>query len=265
VLASSEAATTFAPSVPCPHPPPAHMPMAPPQPLGVAKQTPTRPPPLPPGNVSRGSSPPPPRQQDRPAPILGGLLRSGWNRLAQSVTLPDEEDVYYPSDTAQIIPKLYRSESEVAKNASQSKPLQPLVQGTPKPHVEDLPLPPPKTPGEVNGYAMLPPPSADVKDGWDDDDDLDLDDLTVEMPNSCPPPPPRLPRATAPGPPPRPPPPPPAVPPPPSGHLRVAPPLPRTTSPLAVASLEYNPEDDVMPTRKRWVNPRPGNRQIQTR
>jgi hypothetical protein len=217
--------------------------------------------------------------QSRPAPILGGLLRTGWNRLAQTVVLPDEVDTFPINEPTPTIPKLYQVENERLVNDRKTQS-----------YVPPPPPPPQQQPQKTfeKPASSLQQPSAmpdakqelheviaseeDFQDGWGEDD-LDVDDedatnIVDEAVNKLqpPPPPPQRPSqptatstTTAP----------PLLPP---KHAqksitKMGPPSPSVASrmdvsPQAPPLLNYNPEDDIVPTRKRWVNPRPGNRQL---
>lgn len=267
---------------PPPPPPPPHKayhrPLAPPklaQHIGGANPLAVNPPP-PPSNVRRGPPAHPPETTgDRPAPILGGLLRSGWNRLAQTVTLPDEEQHGYPSAETPAIPKLYRPENTAMKDTlpvenRQAHPPPISPQQRQQNSMLQPQAPPPKVANDGDGGNEDIAQAAEsalhdgMQDGWGDDD-LELgdddDDLLVDkskpLPSGAPLPsrydsPQPTPAATLP--PPKPP---------------QAPVLPAKAPPASTIVdsppgpvVEYNPDDDIVPTRKRWVNPRPGNRQL---
>ena len=246
------------------HPPPlppqqAKKQMAPPPPVAphqsVDNRTlvPTPPPTRPTPPNSAGQRPPPLPSggaQDRPAPLLGGLLRSGWNRLAQSVTLPDEE---IPMATMPAVAKLYRPENEANRDAARAPSLH--VKNRQSPPFQPTPVPPSKVPNTTakkQDVVMMPPsPEKDEQDGWDDDDlALDDDDLSVETPNRPQSPPQRPPPPTAPDAPP------------PQEPFVKGPSISPSPMDSVFSHADYNPEDDIIPTRKRWVNPRPGNRQL---
>ena len=238
------------------------------------------PPPPPPSN----RPPPPPSSdsrepQSRPAPILGGLLRTGWSRLAQTVTLPDEVDTF-PNEPTPTVPKLYRPENEGLDNARKALSAQGVSSDGPPPPpqqtIEKRPLPlqgPSPIPDAKQDIHNVIAPEEDFQDGWGDDDlDLDVDDgedatnIVDETDKPQPPPPPPPPQrpsqltavstVTAL----------------PSKLAQESIPEVKDPSPSVASRMDvlpqasplsnYNPEDDIVPTRKRWVNPRPGNRQL---
>jgi len=170
--------------------------------------------------------------QARPTSILGGFMRSGLSRLAQTVKLPEEPpSLYTDVKTNQRPPSIWRPESE-----AQPFPRPPADSSTqfPRPPQDaqqepskQFPRPPPsieedtKFPRLPNDTSKEPKPTQKklfgifttssheepteaLEDGWDDDDD-DYEDVPTGNDDDW----------------------------------------------------VYNPEDDIIPTRKRWVNPRP--------
>jgi hypothetical protein len=233
---------------------------------------------------------------ERPTSILGGFI----SRLAQSVAIPDEDDIYrkeYGFSTADAAtahhnaaaPSLYRREEDVPTRThhpphhhqahhQQGQPQFPLPAppslGFPRPPSQPsappLAKPPATSSNSMDSKVManafdhrshenvakqhvLPHEDVEVvQDGWDDvDDELLLDDDDDD--NHDPPvshssheAPPTAYAATT------------------AATTSVAVAMNDVPKPsrLVTIATSYNPEDDIIETRKRWVNPRPGTRQI---
>ena len=245
----------------------------------------------------------------RPTSILGGLVRTGFSRLAQSVALPDEDPSLYqdwqvqsgtdrrtkqrapplsathrppgdgdrPSSASfqhHPVPQLYQRPDESERShINEQRRIHPPTLSLPKGRPR-TPLPPPGPPKkttDIEGASTVLPstdttlprllPAAvasrehhhphqrheltsknlTTEDGWGDDDDDDY--LLFEDPGEA---------VSHPSP----------------QSLKVnkslAEPLQELSSATAVENDDwlYNPEDDIIPTRKRWVNPRPWMRQL---
>ena len=229
--------------------------------------------------------PPPPlprapgSDEYRPQSILGGLVRSGWKTLAKSVVLPDDDDpaiygesvppprvgvynepsvpmsLYRKEDTApEKTQNLYRKDETTNRSH-----LPPQEERRYKPgsnrsgakigevksteneiQTEVLNSIAAKTIDDLNRNADKKKDEAIDYDGWDDfgldDDDLDdLDDtsgsqkLSVEEESLFVH----------------------------SSDVVIVGSPPLTQEQFPVIETKYNPEDDIVETRKRWVNPRP--------
>ncbi len=270
----------------------------------------------------------------RPQSILGGLVKTGWSALANSVLIPDEDPAIYGQVPSQPMlyhqkeesnlfqsqlstqPSLYRREEPVSQPVQQHQfaapsmpketiPIKPVVVSCPRPSS------PPRTTSPTSPLAArnafghndddeeeakpsmdLDPPSVEDEYayGWGDDDDLaditsdvmdddvnndtsdsdstasstlagkeeliqlavinpiDIVENVVSAPD-CPPliiPTPMQDISR--------------------DELELQSPIagssihekPRVPSRRAlIADIDYNPEDDIMPTRQRWVHPRP--------
>jgi hypothetical protein len=225
----------------------------------------------------------------RPTSILGGMLRSGFTRLAQTVTLPEEEDPDFykewqappppqqgaaappppphlynrpPAPAAPVArpapplaPKLYNPQTPPAAPAArpapqaapklynlQTPPPAPLARPSPPPSAPKLyhrtpesaplsrlhpPRPPPPPPPPHAGHSTMNALSeAPVGDGWDLDDE-DVFSTDEDM-------------------------------------FPVEPSAPNVETPGVNDGWVYDPETDIVPTRKRWVNPRPGPRTLKS-
>ncbi|CAJ1967059.1 unnamed protein product [Cylindrotheca closterium] len=87
--------------------------------------------------------PPPPRRQpqlpgSRPQSILGGLVRSGLNKLANSVTLPDDDPAIY-GQAAPVVPPVYRQDgSPFTHQGNQAQTN--LLRGFPRPPSDAPPV-----------------------------------------------------------------------------------------------------------------------------
>jgi hypothetical protein len=239
----------------------------------------------------------------RPQSILGGLMRTGFSKLAKSVTLPDEDPSLYqdwnrdgrepaapqfyqrtqvPHDTRNIIPAppppkvvtpvvrhpnpparpgpsapaIHKEDGKAPTALRGSRPKSttppserhqlaaPVVVATRINQEVGISLPKKSTlpaasqqPLEVaNSWTSSSNAKEEggMDDGWgDNDDDADLEEETASDP--------------------------------PSDHGCVPPPQ-ETTLKLYKAEVvpdwDYNPQDDIIPTRKRWVNPRSGMREL---
>jgi hypothetical protein len=230
--------------------------------------------------------------QGRPTSILGGF----FGKLAKSVALPDEDPSMYqdwqapapaaPSAQPMLYsrspapsgPRFYNMETpsppqrpQLYNKMTPQPPDRPAVQvpklynetpGRPPRGPTPLAPPPPQPqpPSAPSGISALshdkPPPSTrapvepevedelepDVEDGWDDDLDLDsVEDEPVSASVTSPP----KPHATE----------------------QQQQPVPIKLVPSPIDKVDngdfvYNPVSDIIPTRKRWVNPRPGSRQL---
>lgn len=221
------------------------------------------------------------QQQKRPTSILGGLVRS----LAQSVALPDEDPTLYqdwkgapkaPATTASGIPRFYNQQTPPHKSkptvqAASQLNLHPddkaasaalgmpnieaavfgatrTMTGIPRLYNTETPVAaaipclynketPPTAPKPVVEKVVAPlpyrrdavtrPASSEpvVKDGWDDvDSDSNGDDDVEETAVET--------TSTA------------------------------TAPEVSLKSWVYDPATDIIPTRKRWINPRPGSREL---
>jgi hypothetical protein len=222
--------------------------------------------------------------QERPTSILGDF----FGKLAKSVALPDEDPsmyqewqaptpaaspaqpVLYSRSPAPSAPRLYNKNTpspqppppqrpQFYNKTTPPPPVRPAVQvpklynetpGRPPRGPPLAPPPPSQPPATPTGISALShgksPPAPleyEVEDGWDDDLDLDDDDDDESV--STPVPSPIKPHATEQQP----------VP------VKLAPPpIDNTDNDDWV----YNPANDIIPTRKRWVNPRPGSRQLRS-
>jgi hypothetical protein len=228
--------------------------------------------------------PPPPRapgsDEYRPKSILGGLVRSGWKTLAKSVVLPDDDDpeIYGESvlpprvgvyNEPSVPMSLYRKEGTAPEKTQNLYKKDETTNGSHLPPQEKRRY---KT-GSIRSGAEIGEVESNEDeiqtevlnsiatkaiddlnqnvdknkdesidyDGWDDfglDDDDDVDDfddtsgsqkLSVEeeslFVHSS------------------------------DGVIVDSPPL--TQELFPVIEMKYNPEDDIVETRKRWVNPRP--------
>ena len=252
------------------------------------RQVPPPPPPPPRAEPPPKASTAPPQQPTRPAPILGGILMSGLSRLANTITLPDEP----PPAPEPAFPKLYRTQETPKKQVPQQDP-RPGAPTTKPPRTATIMAP--KSALETAAKAQEESQIAEtVDDGWDDDDDLDLDDgpeTMMKEPDPEPDPAPSTkrnepksyevkplpaPNTTAaprsdtnpkslsthvPSPPPRKP----------SVSERVGndagadvvASTPRPLKPLQIyppppppVLKNYNPDNDIIETRTRWINPR---------
>jgi hypothetical protein len=194
-------------------------------------------------------TPPPPDHSRSPAPSAPRF----YNKETPSP--PQRPQLYNnmtptPSDRpASQVPKLY---NETPGRPPRGAPPTPLAQPPSPPQPPSVPTgtaalshvkstPPARAPVEPEVEDDLEP---DVEDGWDDDLDLDVDD---DEPVSTP------------------------VPSPLKSHAIEQQQQPVTVK-LAPPSIDnddngdwvYNPVSDIIPTRKRWVNPRPGTRQLRS-
>jgi hypothetical protein len=185
-------------------------------------------------------------------------------------------DTFPINEPTPTIPKLYQVENEGLVNDRKAQSYvppppqqQPQPQKTFKKPASSLQQPL-AMPDAKQAIHKVIAPEEDFQDGWGDDD-LDVDDedatnIADEAVTKLQPPPPQRPSqptatstTTAP----------PLLPP---KHAQKSitkrePPSPYVASrmdvsPQAPPLLNYNPEDDIVPTRKRWVNPRPGSRQL---
>lgn len=235
--------------------------------------------------------------QERPTSILGGF----FGKLAKSVALPDEDPsmyqdwqasapagppappVLYSCSPPPSAPRFYNKETPSPQQRPQQPqlynkitpppPNRPAVQvpklyhetpgrpprGPPTTPLQIAPPQPPSAPTDISALSRVQPPPAraflepedddgfepEVEDGWDDD--LDLDDDENESVSA------------------------PAVPSPPKPHVteQHIQPVPVKRAPPPIHNEEYgdwvyNPASDIIPTRKRWVNPRPGSRQLRS-
>jgi hypothetical protein len=232
--------------------------------------------------------------QERPTSILGGF----FGKLAKSVALPDEDPsmyqdwqapvsnappaqpVLYSRSPAPSAPRFYNKETpsppqrpQLYNKLTPPPPDRPAVQvpklynetpGRPPrgpPPTPLAPPPPPQPPSASTGTSALshskPPPARapvepevedelepNVEDGWDDDLNLDDDeDESVSAPVPSPPKPRAIEQQQQPVP-----------------VKLVPPPSDKDDS----GDWVYNLADDIIPTRKRWVNPRPGSRQLRS-
>ena len=110
-----------------------------------------RPPPQGPPLHAFGPRPPsaPSSGGDRPKSILGGMFRTGWSKLAQSVALPDDDPSIYGAPSTQ--PQLYRpNEPEQPGLYRREEATQPLPSHAEPPH-----QPPSKMPMKE---ALVPQP-----------------------------------------------------------------------------------------------------------
>jgi len=228
------------------------------------------------------------RQQQpehRPSSILGGFVRTGLSKLAKSVALPDEDPALYEEwkersapPPAERVPHLYNKETPPPEPAVQPPHLYnrsdtPPKQAPPPQGAAAIPLlynkdtPPPKpqasaqviprlynkeTPKVETTATVTSTPSLYVRenmtgestdkvdDGWNDDvGDVDFDDEEFEIAISDAAPPEKHAASLA------------AV------ELST-----ESKSELEAENWVYDFETDIIPTRKRWVNPRPGTREL---
>jgi hypothetical protein len=230
--------------------------------------------------------------RDRPTSILGGF----FGKLAKSVALPDEDPSMYqdwqappPAAAAAQPPAFYNRSPPPAASATSAtrlymkdtppKPQRPSLynkttpppaarptvqlpklynetpgrpsRGPPQPPIAPpqppapQARPPPQPPsGPISSSSNVKPPppppplpEPPVEDGWDDELDLDVEDESV---SSAPVSSPTKPHSPVP----------------------VANKLPPPPSIDDHDDWVYNPANDIIPTRKRWINPRSGNRQL---
>jgi hypothetical protein len=232
-----------------------------------------------------------PFKEDRPTSILGGLVRSGWSKLANSVALPEEDpslyQEYWQSSPPSVAPRLYIQTHQRDSDHPMQMPSGGLVPRLAEP--DDRPMPPPNAPQGVYAHgqntgsivqpnlalrssALVPivPHNRErhepnetlqqqshgfaIDDGWDDDDDDDLE-LEASPTGALP-----LSRDQ-------------------NGLLPVNVGANQQQQQLGLAksndddvthpkddkddaSWAYNPEDDIIPTRSRWANPRPWVREF---
>ena len=226
----------------------------------------------------------PVREEARPKSILGGFLSSGFSRLAQTVTeAPTQQEPIQLYQRQPPPPPPMKSSAPPIQSPPKRKPPPPPA---PPQSLKVMPPTPPKAQPQPPKPVPVPENEEDdelVEDeGWGDDD-LDFDEVEESTPEppvvetaKPPPPPPKpsmtvttLPKA-------KPTPPLPKTPPkPPPRHRakrekaqdpKPAPPLkkvdavhlfPEEDYPPKVSPLiNYNPEDDIIPTRKKWIHPR---------
>eukprot|EP00978_Attheya_sp_CCMP212_P045404 scaffold344983_cov56-Attheya_sp.AAC.1 len=215
-----------------PPPPIVHPPSAPPPPPSVGMFPRSE-------ETSRPPPPPPPSQENRPRPILSGLL----SRLAKSATAPEVPvhphpypyqrpsqptpppiiSTLYRTTEPEPGPQLYHPTTQTPAAAPQPHPSKPFVT-KPKPPPIPRPLPPPPPPptkGEVEEEAE--------EDGWSDEELLLMEDDDDDI-----------------------------VPQPRIQWNKV------DEEKDEMASFVYNPEDGIVPTRTRWMNPR-GDRHFSIR
>eukprot|EP00977_Amphora_coffeiformis_P005681 scaffold1193_cov158-Amphora_coffeaeformis.AAC.3 len=185
--------------------------------------------------------------EHRPTSIIGGFLSSGLNRLAQSVNLPEEDPEYYKDWQAQQQRQVPRGHG-----AAQGQPQlynRPQAEG-PRPPLRGPQLynlqtgPAPKLYNEQSRYA------APVMDHGPSPSGLQLynrtepgppapDELTAMESNS-----PWEAKATL------------------HEQNKILKEAPEKSADLGHGWV-YDPETDIIPTRKRWVNPRPGLRALE--
>lgn len=223
--------------------------------------------------------------KQRPSSILGGFVRSGLTRLAQKVALPDEDPSLYqewqpnvPHNQGPVAPQLYNRPTEPSRDHHEAPQSSLAASGaahdqhTQSPKEVDRPTaasgsqhqmhsnpvlympesPPqskaahdqisfPSTRDTENDLSRFDEPSDNVVgDGWDDEDlDEDLIETTTTHATTMESP------ATEK-----------------TAKRQVDPFTPAASAEEVEASWVFDPVTDIMPTRKRWVNPRPGRRTI---
>jgi hypothetical protein len=206
------------------------------------------------------------QSEHRPTSILGGFVRTGLTRLAQSVALPDEDPELYkewkersapPPPGPDAVPHLYNKETPPPKPAvhpphlynrsdtpkQAPAPPQATAQVIPRLYNKETPKAEPK--GTVKAAPELHVPenmtvesSGEAEDGWEDDDGgVDFDDEEFEKAIINNPREHHTPLAAT--------------------ELST-----KSKSELEAENWVYDFETDIIPTRKRWINPRPGTREL---